>query len=312
MPDFPPSVSSIIPHDEESGSDDSGGSVNRADAYSAQAGNTGSASGLREWDGFPQNSDIQSDHSEAGRTIIQTHNTTNSARTTAVGDQPVHRGLAIVGEITTSGYTEVEQLHQLDVASLDQTLTVIDRFVIMQASHDLVARQTSDQERLLAQIRTNREGIATQLASLRNTQIEVRPTITFTPVNSPQMNQLDQSPVLQPWPSAPASAYSNVNQPRTFPPEVWDRINQPLNTRTRQALGDAAPPILYGDPYDALVGNSTASNTTSTDHAAILPRPPRHTRIGLRDRSLVQARQARALAGLDTSEMDDELALRIL
>lgn len=120
-----------------------------------------------------------------------------------------------------------------------------------------------------------------------------------------------------------------------------DRIAQELQTQAierraieniqnRRRLTLAAPPIHYDDAYDTILGHDYSVNTsgTSFDRYPInqsrdggslfsssrhngLFRRFGHAYITLTDRSLVETRCARALAGLNTYDMDCEFVLRM-
>ncbi|KAF7448061.1 FUSC domain containing protein [Pyrenophora tritici-repentis] len=78
----------------------------------------------------------------------------------------------------------------------------------------------------------------------------------------------------------------------------------------------SAPPVRYGDPFDKLVGAVASSTPTGPLYEVSHPDPPApRSRCQFptnSNRVLVQLRQARALAGLDTGLMDEEIAYRVL
>jgi hypothetical protein len=91
-----------------------------------------------------------------------------------------------------------------------------------------------------------------------------------------------------------------------------------------------APPIRYSHPYDDLLGSRSLGDGTAAAYAerdgdtatyAIRFSEARHNgyKFGkghlyhtTEDRNLVEARQARALAGLSTHDMDGEIVYRVL
>jgi hypothetical protein len=91
-----------------------------------------------------------------------------------------------------------------------------------------------------------------------------------------------------------------------------------------------APPIRYSHPYDDLLGSRSLDDGTAGAHAERNGHAATyairfsevchnghsfgkcHLHITTEDRNLVEARQARALAGLSTQDMDGEIAYRVL
>ena len=132
-----------------------------------------------------------------------------------------------------------------------------------------------------------------------------------------------------------SDAESSQTENEDHIPTDTHRTIFPLPFRHRRALARAEPPVLYDVPYDKLVGHdpwhdmeerltsryidsqgrelpqSARYMYTRENHNGLpLGKGNRYLNLGNRD--LVEMRQARALAGLDTDDMDLAIAQRVL
>lgn len=213
---------------------------------------------------------------------------TNAVRSGAATTPSISRGEIIVLEICNSGYIYEEQIHQFDNALADTSLEDPDRLFIIQAmlaivraQAELLDQQSTQIRQDLTQVRARRSSMQIQLGRSRGGTIQ-----TFRTDSEIEAMFADDAPDSLP-----------------------------------QSIANAAPCIVYADTYDKLVGNQYRERCL--DCHLYHPRQPARLEFRpffdrnsqfptLGNQILVQARQARALAGLDTAQMDSEITYRIL
>lgn len=245
------------------------------------------------------------------------------------------RGVAIVRNIRSFGYNDDEQIHQLDNARNDATLDADDRDVISEAIAAASEQREAVAARDAAQVGCEIATLGLQVQMLQVDLARIRleqarstargATIDAMTSSAPQTGELVISIFPQRSQRRRASQARRLirtsvvrgQRARSVPPPTGlPSIPPPRTTQSEPPLGNvsanqssnterASRRGYHNDfPLELFSAERCHEKTPVLSHLMRFPT--------LHNKALYQARQARAQASLDTAEIDEELAYRIL
>jgi hypothetical protein len=245
----------------------------------------------------------------------------------------------LVRETTTDSD---EQLSLLDQYYHAPWLSLVDRRTIARRRLQLLRRRIGVLERRVETLTSQRTTV--RLEPALSLSDEDRPAIPHTarhittealqPMQSPAESRAALGMVLQARSRAQLNRLSTSGtrheahqplQPLLSLPEPFStQLEEIREAEYRIQVFTASMPVSYGDPYDKLVGRGDeqdqprlcpcGQHPIQPSREVTIPRAPgsRREYTTLDNRALIQARQARHLAHLDTSAMDEEISFRLL